>query len=127
MVTIKNTVVASLALAAVASFSTLAVATEASPRVYKAGKGILMEVGTKKVAGYYVSRNGACDATFMVADLPDADGHVSPFLMRTNVIVKAGSNGRFYTPEGKQVALSCATGTKVMTVRSVEETASIAR
>lgn len=96
-------------------------------QVVKPSHGISMEVGSKKVAGYYQVKDGLCDVTLMVASLPDADGRVPADISRINLPVKAGSNSRAYTSEGKGLAISCGTGAKLLSVRLLEETASAAK
>ena len=129
MVTISKTVATVLAAAitlGTASFG--ANASEATnPHVFKAARGVSLDVGTKKVVGYYLSKDGICNVTLMVGDLPDADGHVSADISRINLPIKAGSSARAYTSEGKALALTCSTGTKLMTVRQIEETAAIVK
>ncbi len=125
MVQISKTVTLSLVAAiglSVAAFTAKA-ADATVPHVVKASHGLSLEVGTKKVAGYYVGRNDVCDVTLMIADLPDADGYVSPQLSRMNVPVKAGTNARVYTSEGKALEFACSLATRLMTVRTLEQTA----
>lgn len=99
----------------------------ANPHVFKAGRGVSLDVGSKKVAGTYVSKDGNCDVTLMVADLPDADGHVTEALTRINVPVKSGTNAHVYTSEGKALELYCTLGSKLMTLRALDQTASVAK
>lgn len=129
MVTISKTVACVLAAAitvGTASFGAHASDTTNS-HVFKAARGVSLDVGTKKVVGYYLAKDGICNVTLMVGDLPDADGHVSADVSRINLPIKAGSNARAYTSEGKALALTCSTGTKLMTVRALEETAAVVK
>ena len=104
-------------------------ADAANPQVFKAAHGVLLEVGSKKVAGYYINTGGICDFTLMTADLPDSDGRVSAELTRVNLPIKAGSNARIYTSEGKALDLYCTLGAKFMTLRTValDQTASVTK
>ena len=129
MVTISKSIASVLAAAitlGTASFGAFASETTNS-QVFKAARGVSLDVGSKKVAGYYLSKDGICDVTLMVADLPDADGHVSADISRINLPIKAGSNARVYTSEGKALSLTCSTGTKLMTLRPLEETAAVVK
>lgn len=129
MVKISKTI--ALSLTAAIGLTTAAVSAKAAdtniPQIVKAAHGLSMEVGTKKVAGYYLGKTGFCDVTLMVADLPDADGKSSAQLSRMNVPIKAGTSARVYTSEGKALELSCSLATSLMTVRTLEQTALVAK
>jgi hypothetical protein len=129
MVTISKSIASVLAAAitlGTATFGAHAAETSNS-HVFKAARGVSLDVGSKKIAGYYLSKDGICDVTLMVADLPDVDGNVSAAISRINLPVKAGSNARVYTSEGKALTLTCSTGTKLMTVRHLEEVAAVVK
>jgi hypothetical protein len=133
MVTISKSVATVLSAAIIIGTASFGAASNAhaadtsNSHVFKAARGVSLDVGSKKIAGYYLSNDGVCDVTLMVADLPDADGNVSAHVSRINVPVKAGSNARVYTSEGKALSLTCSTGTKLMTVRHLEETAAVVK
>jgi hypothetical protein len=127
MVTISKPLAIVLASAITLGTATFgAHASESSnAQVFKAARGVSLDVGSKKIVGYYVPKDNICNVTLMVGDLPDADGHVSASVSRINLPVKAGTNARVYTTDGKALALTCSTGTKLMTIRALEETAAI--
>ena len=109
-----------------ASFGTKA-GEHLSTQVLKPGQGVSLDMGTKKVAAYYLAGDKVCDVTFMIADLPDADGHVTAAITRMNVPVAAGSQSRIFTSEGHAVEASCALSTKIVSLRPLSFTASIAK
>jgi len=127
------TILKPLAIVLSAAITLGTVATSASAfdatnaHVFKAARGVSLDAGTKKIVGYYTSKDGICNVTLMVGDMPDADGHVSASVSRINLSVTAGANARAYTSEGKALALTCATGTKLMTIRVLEETAAVVK
>lgn len=103
-------------------------ATQASaPLIFKAARGVSLDVGSKKIVGYYLSKDGICDATLMFGERPDADGHVGTDVTRMNVPVKAGAHARVYTSEGKAIELSCGTSAKLMTLRTLDMTALVSK
>lgn len=102
-------------------------ASEYGPVIFKAGHGVSLDVGPKRVVGYYMAKDRICDVTLMIAERPDADGHVAAGVTRVNIPVKAGANARVYTSEGRTVALSCSTSTNLMTLRTIDLTASAAK
>ncbi len=129
MVTISKSLGSVLVgLVAFGTATMVAHAGNAAPtQVVKAGRGISLDVGAKKVAGYFIATSGACDVTLMFADRMDVDGHVTGDVGRQNVSVKAGSTARVYTSEGRVIELSCGLASTVMAVRSFEQTAAVAK
>ena len=94
-----------------------------STQVFKPGRGVSLDSGTKKVAAYYLAGDQVCDLTLMIAGLPDADGNVSGAATRISVPVKAGTISRIYTSEGRALEASCGTSATIMTLRQLAETA----
>jgi len=99
----------------------------APPRVLKSGQGALFELGTKKVAATFVTGAGVCDLIVMVADLPDADGHVSGQPTRINVPLVAGTQTKVFVPEGHAIEAGCSLSAAIVTLRPVTFTAAVAR
>jgi hypothetical protein len=104
-----------------------AFAESASTRVFKPGRGVSLDVGAKRVAGYYTVGDTVCDLTLMFADRADADGHVSGAATRMNVPVKVGARQRIYTVDGNALEASCSLSAGVMTLRPLDLTASVAK
>lgn len=96
-------------------------------QVFKPARGISLDVGSKRAAGYYMVGDNVCDLTLMFVDRPDADGHSTGAATRMNVPVKAGSKSRVYTTDGAALEVSCALSAKVMTLRVLELTAAVAK
>jgi hypothetical protein len=129
MVTIsKSLVVGLVAAITVGTASFGAHAADTSPmQVFKAARGVSLDVGSKKVAGYFVTKSGACDVTLMFADRMDPDGHVSSDLSRLNVPVKTGNATLVYTSEGRALELACGLAGTMMTVRPLAQTADVSK
>ena len=98
-----------------------------APQVVKPGHGVSLDVGSKKVAGYYIANANGCDLTLMVADLPNADGQVAAQAVSTriNVPVNAGSTARVYTADGRAIEVACALSAKLMTLRLLSQTVAV--
>jgi hypothetical protein len=125
--TVFNTAALSLISAiGFGSLTSVAVA-DTLTHVFKPARGVSLDVGSKKVAGYYMVSNGGCDLTLMIANRPDADGNVEGQSVRMNVPVKAGSKARVFTTEGKLLEFSCSMTTNIMTARDLEQTAFVAK
>ena len=112
-------------LTTVAASSVGAADRSYAPHVLKANRGISLDLGSKKVAGYYLDHQGVCDVTLMVGDLADADGTVEPGITRINVPVSAGAKTQVYLADGKAIEIACGLKSNVMTVRALEQTAAI--
>ena len=91
--------------------------------VFKAARGVMLDVGSKKIAGYYLAGDHVCDLTLMLANRPDADGNVSGATTRMNVPVAAGTKTRVYTADGNALEASCSLKANVMTLRALDQTA----
>jgi hypothetical protein len=91
--------------------------------VFKPARGVYLDVGSKRVAGYYLAGDHVCDLTLMFADQVDADNHVNSTLTRMNVPVPAGKKARLYTNDGRALEASCGTSANVMTLRTLDQTA----
>ena len=100
-------------------------AQTAAPQVFKPAHGISLDLGAKKIAGYYMAAANTCDLTLMVADLPNADGQVAATATSTrmNVPVKVGTTQRIFTADGHALEVTCALTAKLMTLRPLELTA----
>jgi hypothetical protein len=99
-----------------ASLGTVMAGDEPRTRVFKPGRGISIDVGAVKVAGYYTVANGTCAVTLMLGARADADGNVAPGVTRVDVPVAGGAKSRVFTSEGRAVQLTCATGAKLLAV-----------
>ena len=126
MVTISKSLVVSLTVA----LSVGAVAARAdgtATLVMKPGKGVSLDVGSKRAAGYFMAGTNTCDLTLMFADRPDADGHVSGDTTRLNVPVASGSRTRVYTTDGSALEVSCGLSAAVMSLRVLALTANVTK
>jgi hypothetical protein len=92
-------------------------------QVFKPARGVYLDVGSKRVAGYYTAGDHVCDLTLMFADQVDADNHVGGTLSRMNVSVPVGKRARIYTADGRAMEASCGTSANVMTLRTLAQTA----
>lgn len=112
-------VAAVLALAAsiFAGSSFTGASAEPLSHVYKPGRGISLDVGAAKIAGYFLADGGSCRVTLMVGARADADGSIPALTVtRIETRVLGGSNQRVFTHEGQKLHLSCAGGAKLLVV-----------
>jgi len=122
MITFTKAILA--AIAATIAFSAQAGESQAT-HVLKPMHGASFEMGTKKVAAYYLAGDKVCDLTVMIGDLPDADGNVSGQSTRINVPLAAGTKSRVYTTEGRALEASCSLTAHIVTLRPLSFTAAV--
>ena len=125
MITISKSLVFALTVAAASSASLVPAPADGATQIFKPAHGVSFDVGSKRASAYYVAGDHACDLTVMLADRPDADGHVTGTTTRMNVPVAAGSRSRIRTTDGAALEVSCSIARTVMTVRPVDETAAV--
>lgn len=83
---------------------------------------VSLDAGTKHVVGYFVSDDGVCKLTLMVAENADDGGeHVAP--SRLQAAVAGGKSVRFDTIEGKSLHFACKPGARAMTVVALDRVA----
>lgn len=92
-------------------------------KVIKAGDAALYSLGSKKVAATYLAKDGLCDVTLWIANLPDADGYVTGMPTRISAPINTGSQTRVYVSEGHALEASCSISAKVLTLRPIALTA----
>jgi hypothetical protein len=88
---------------------------------------INFDVGRKHVLSYFLSKNGLCDLTILVADRPNeaAESHEIPALAtaRFKAEIDGGKSAHVDTAEGKSLEYVCAADAQAMSVRQVNQVA----
>ncbi len=120
------TIIAKLAVAAVAAsaFTAAAVAADLkSAAVVKPLQGLGFEVGSKRAIAYYKPANGVCNLTVVMAEQPADEGKAAAPASRVSLPVSWGKTARVDTAEGKAVEFACSTDGAALTVKAVEQVA----
>jgi len=90
-------------------------------------QAISFDVGRKHVLSYFLSKNGLCDLTILVADRPNeaAESHEIPALAtaRFKAEIDGGKSAHLDTTEGKSLEYVCAADAQAMSVRQVNQVA----
>lgn len=88
---------------------------------------ISFDVGRKHVLSYFLSKEGVCDLSMIVADRPDEapGGNEVPGLetVRFEAVIEGGKTARFDTAEGNSLEYACPMGAQMMTVRGLNQVA----
>jgi hypothetical protein len=114
----KRIVAAAFGGALVVATSTgLSAADSWSPMMMKPLRAVSLDVGSKHVVGYFVSTDGRCKLTLMIADTPRDESNAPPAeIMRLRLAVDQGKSARVDTTEGKLLEFDCQLNAQTMSV-----------
>jgi hypothetical protein len=118
---------AAVALALVASTLPAMAAELTGPKTLFPTHGISVDVGSKRVIGYFVADNGACNLTFLMSDKHLDDETPAASAARMKQVVASNSSTVVDTAEGESLELACQPGATAMTVRLLKQVASTAK
>ena len=81
------------------------------------------DVGRKRAISYFLSENGQCKLTLVIADAMQGDAIPTDTPVRFDVAINADKDARFDTAEGKSLQFGCAHTSETMTVGEVSQVA----
>ena len=103
--TLKTAAVAAILLA---SFTTMSAPAVAGDEVYQPIQAINQVVGSKHVAGYFLSPNGQCQVTLMVEEEWDPDRDTPNFTtFRLRFELQPNQTAEVDTAENESISLAC--------------------
>ena len=85
--------------------------------VYRATQAISYELGSKRAVGYFVTRDGVCQLTLMIAEAVDPDIASPTSAARLNLAILPGQTAALASEEGESVMLTCGSGGETMVVK----------
>jgi hypothetical protein len=104
-----------LAAAGLAVSAGFAAAENATVRTVKPYQGIMLDVGSKQLGGYFSEADGRCKLNVIVADAYREDRTPSTdSSMRVQMTVDVDKPARLDTAEGKLVQFDCMNGAQAM-------------
>jgi hypothetical protein len=104
-----------------AAGSTPSSADEASHAAMAPMQAASLDVGTKHVIGYFLSSEGICRLTLMIAE--SADGEVAAQASRLQLAVEPGKSARLDAPQGASLAFACEKEALAMRVDKIDRVA----
>jgi len=111
---------AALCLATTVSLS----ATETrSPVTMKPMKAISLDVGSKHVVGYYLSGEGQCKLTLMIADSYREDAITPSQTVRLRLMVQPGRSATVDTTDGRLLQFGCESDAQAMNASLLDQVA----
>lgn len=116
------------AILAMSAGATGAIAAELTgPKTLYPTHGISLDVGSKRVVGYFTADNGTCNLTFLMSDKQAGDDVSPTSAARLKQIVASNGAAVVDTAEGESLELVCQPGASAMTVRLLKQVASAAK
>lgn len=85
--------------------------------------GVSLDVGTKRVVGYYVADKNGCQLTLMMGERAIEDEVPAFSAARLKQTVAANASARVETPEGETLEFACQPKAASMTVRVLKTVA----
>ena len=102
----------------------LSAAESWSPVTMKPLMAISLDAGAKHVVSYFLSADGQCKLTLMIAENSGDQKDLSPTqASRVQVAVDAGRTARLDTAEGRSLRFACKAGARAMTASAVDRVA----
>ncbi len=80
-------------------------------------KGVSLDIGKKHAVGYFLTKDGACELTLVLATATDGEISQDSPGTRLNVRVDAGKSAKIDAAAGKTAEFTCAKNGKAMSAR----------
>lgn len=88
--------------------------------------GVSFDIGAKRALSYFLSEEGQCKLSLIVANRMQGDEVPTDTPVRFDVAIEAGKDARLDTAEGKSLRFDCATQTQVLKITKIEQVATYA-
>jgi hypothetical protein len=83
---------------------------------FRATQAMSYELGSKRAIGYFVSRNGQCQVTLMIAETIDPEAARPTSAARLSVAMLPGQSATLDSEEGASMVLTCGRDAETMKV-----------
>lgn len=94
----------------------------AGTKTFRQLDGVSINVGSKRMVGYFLAQNYSCNLTLFMSD-QQAEDEVPNSAARVRQVLAANSSARIDTAEGESLELACQPGASGMTVRLLKQVA----
>jgi hypothetical protein len=91
-------------------------ANRTSADTYRSTQAITYELGSKRAIGYFISQNGQCQVTLMIAELVDPEVARPTSAARLSVAMMPGQSATVDSEEGAAMVLTCGSRAETMNV-----------
>ena len=89
-----------------------------SSETFRSAQAMSYELGSKRAIGYFVSQNGQCQVTLMIAELVDPEVARPTSAARFSVAMMPGQSATVDSEEGIAMVLTCGSGAETVNVRT---------
>lgn len=89
-----------------------------SSETFRSAQAMSYELGSKRAIGYFVSQNGQCQLTLMIAELVDPEAARPTSAARLSVAMVPGQSATVDSEEGIAMVLTCGSGAETVNVRT---------
>lgn len=88
--------------------------------------GVSFDIGAKRALSYFLSEEGQCKLTLIVANKMQGDEVPTDTPVRFDVAIDAGKDARLDTAEGKSLRFDCVSQAQVLEVTEIQQVATYA-
>ena len=85
--------------------------------IYRSAQAISYQLGSKRAVGYFLSHNGACQLTLMVAEAVDVEVAEPTSAAKLSVAILPGQSASLASEEGESMVLTCGGSAETLTVK----------
>lgn len=110
-------------VAGLATGPSVANADELTIKSLRPMDGVSLDVGSKRVVGYFVASSGACDLTLLMSEKMNGDDVPVGTPARLRQTLASNSSSRVETPDGPSLEFACEPGASGMTLRLLKQVA----
>jgi hypothetical protein len=112
----RTLVALSLGILAAGAIAGAASAHRTAADTYRSAQAISYELGSKRAIGYFVSQNGQCQVTLMIAEVIDPEAGRPTSAARLSVGMMPGQSATVDSEEGSAMVLTCGSRAETMNV-----------
>ena len=85
--------------------------------IYRSAQSISYQLGSKRAVGYFLTHNGACQLTLMIAEAVDVDVAEPTNAAKLNVAILPGQSAALASEEGEAMLLTCGGNAETLMVK----------
>jgi hypothetical protein len=117
MISTRFIVALALGAAAAAIATPLSAHRNPASEAYRSAQAISYQLGSKRAVGYFLSRDGACQLTLMIAEVVDIEVVHPTSAAKLSLSMLPGQSTALASEEGESLAMTCGAGGETMAVR----------
>jgi hypothetical protein len=96
--------------------SGVASARMSGPQTFKPAEGMIYQLGSKRAIGYFLTNDGSCQVTLMIAEAVDPDLVQPPSAARMSFGMLPGQTLALGSAEGESMVATCGSGGETLEI-----------